>query len=498
MPRKKAAVKPISQSLKGSSCVRTPLAKRVHFEEETQTQTPSPPAPQAKKRRDVRAHDRAKQQAEKKTADRKKREEEEAALQQQIRDDEYREEEEARIEARNQEWRAQQEQENTERRLREKEVCRQARIPRDHSPEPGNKDYDTDEEYWREQDASDLLKRRDFPVHVHWKAFYNKGVIFNDNRGETVRSLVEDKHNEIDIIFEGKFSETAQASGHAFEIVSRSITVRSHKLCVPKVQQTVDDFSSENWTKVDEILGVMWLKTFEDMDLIIEVKAVKKPGSLAPKRQRETVSDCNPNDTITMSSPDPKQRRTRTTYLLGQQDSKLEERARQGRHEKDIVDRWQCQSARCRNFQSFCFVDFNNEHYNIQTSHMERWANAICVGEATKEDPPRALYKLWVSQSAVDVQYKTPFAKQDREEKKDYMAQGMATLIEMNERAFQMKMAQSLQKMTAGLGDTEQSAPVYPGYAVAAPLQPPSLPLPPQPYRVDYAAASTLICCHIY
>ena len=172
---------------------------------------------------------------------------------------------------------------------------------------------------------------------MYWKAFYDRSVIFNDSRGETVRSLVEEKHNEIDIVLEEKFSEKAQASGHKFEIVSRSITVRSHKLWVPKVQQTIDDFSSENWIKVDEILGVMWQKTFEQMDLIIEVKAIRKPSlPIASKRQRETASDRNPKDVA--SSPDPKQRRTRITHLFGQQDSKLEERAQQGRYEKDIVD----------------------------------------------------------------------------------------------------------------------------------------------------------------
>lgn len=93
-----------------------------------------------------------------------------------------------------------------------------------------------------------------------------------------MRFLVEEKHNDIDIILEGKFTKKTQASGHAFEIVSCLITVKSHKLCVPKVQQTVNDFSSKNWTKVNEILGIILLKTFENMDLIIEVKVIKKPG----------------------------------------------------------------------------------------------------------------------------------------------------------------------------------------------------------------------------
>ncbi|MCJ1470105.1 hypothetical protein MMC07_008750 [Pseudocyphellaria aurata] len=116
---------------------------------------------------------------------------------------------------------------------------------------------------------------------------------------------------------------------------------------------------------------------------------------------------------------------------------------------------------------------------------MERWANAIRVGNATKENPPLALYQLWVSQGAVDTQYKAPLAKQERKEKKDYMAQGMATLIEMNERAFQMKMAQSLQKMTAGLGDVEQPSPIY-----AAPPSPP--PQYFQPPRVEYAPKAAI------
>ncbi|MCJ1469609.1 hypothetical protein MMC07_008244 [Pseudocyphellaria aurata] len=389
---------------------------RVHFEEETGTAAQAAPQVKRGKGCEIWVQDWAEEQAEM----------------------------EARVVARNQEWRAQQQRENTERRLRVEEVRRRARIPRDHTPVPGDEDYDTDEEFWREQDASDLLKHRNFPVHVYWKAFCDRSVIFNNSRGETVRSLVEEPHHEFDIVLDEKFSEKAQTSGHTFEIVSRSITVRSHKLRVPKVQQTIDDISSENWIKVDEILGAMWHNTYEHMDLIIEVKTIKKPGSqsASQKRQRETVSDRDPDD-IT-SSPDPKQRRTRTTHLLGQQDSKLEERARQGRYEKETVDRWQCQSSRCRNFQSFCFVDLNNQHYNIQTGHMERWANAIRIGDATKENPPLALYQLWVSQGAVDVQYKAPLAKQEREEKKDSMAQGMATLMEMNERAFQMKMAQSL------------------------------------------------------
>lgn len=92
------------------------------------------------------------------------------------------------------------------------------------------------------------------------------------------------------------------------------------------------------------------------------------------------------------------------------------------------------------------------------------------------------------------MQYKALLAKQERK-KKNYMAQGMATFIEMNERAFQMKIAQSLQKMTAGLGDTEQFTLMYPEYTIAAPLPPslsPSLSL--QPHRVEYMIKPAAFC----
>ena len=73
MPRKKAAIKQLvlPQPSRRSSRTRTPSAKRVHFEEAAETASP----PQAKKGkgREVRAHDWARQQAEKEAADRAKK-----------------------------------------------------------------------------------------------------------------------------------------------------------------------------------------------------------------------------------------------------------------------------------------------------------------------------------------------------------------------------------------------------------------------------------------
>ena len=114
--------------------------------------------------------------------------------------------------------------------MRVEEVGRQARISQNYTFELGNKDYDTDEEFWREQDRNEQLKHHDLFVHVYWKAFYNKSVIFTDNCGKTVRSLVEERQSEIDTIFDEKFSANAQTFSHAFKIVSCSIIIKFHKL----------------------------------------------------------------------------------------------------------------------------------------------------------------------------------------------------------------------------------------------------------------------------
>ena len=65
----------------------------------------------------------------------------------------------------------------------------------------------------------------------------------------------------------------------------------------------------------------------------------------------------------------------------------------------------------------------------------------------------------------------------------------MATLIEMNERAFQIKIAQCLQKMTAGLGDIEQLAPMYLRHIMAA--TPSFLQYVPPP-RVEYGLSKVV------
>jgi hypothetical protein len=70
----------------------------------------------------------------------------------------------------------------------------------------------------------------------------------------------------------------------------------------------------------------------------------------------------------------------------------------------------------------------------------------------------------------VDVQYKAPVAHQTLVEKKDYMEK----MMEMNEKAFQMQMAKSLQKTIERMNPDDQPTPTFSPYAVPTPPLPPS------------------------
>jgi len=269
-------------------------------------------------------------------------------------------------------------------------------------------------------------------------------------------------------------------------IVKRTAVVRSQAAKAKRELQTVDDFSSESWIKIEDLIRQEGQKQGHfrvTVDLLLELNAESwLPPSTANKRSREAIAI--DSDPLQPPTPDkPRDKKTRTNTMLGRSDARDEMAASPAfKAEKALLKEWACSADNCSNRNGWCFVDSRGEHFKMSTPEHRYWAQAIASNEpgVSALTPPQGLWEKWFTgDGTVNRVVKHPAAQQARVEKRDTAAT-FDKMIDMTGKMLEFQMQRQMGESMAQM--VQQSTPVFqPQQAYHPPLQYQSR-SPPRPY----------------
>lgn len=187
------------------------------------------------------------------------------------------------------------------------------------------------------------------------------------------------------------------------------VHINSEHRNVKKETLVLEDLGISQWDTVEAELKKQWVAGLRTVDIKIEIYAVTpalaahKTGNKRSAQEAEVVG----------SSPQTATRKTRTSTMLAQRDTRAEAQGDHAELIKKIITRWTCTLSECRNHQhgrkGFCWVDNTGQHYALSVAQHTKWASAIQSGEATVEGPPASLVQDWITnQGAVRIDSKRP------------------------------------------------------------------------------------------
>ena len=95
-----------------------------------------------------------------------------------------------------------------------------------------------------------------------------------------------------------------------YDIVSRMVLIKSIYFRIIRQIVSFNDFSIEQWTKVEDVLSKEWTKFKKNIMVTVEVKSMPVPKTRARKKQQTVLN----SDFIFVSdtSPPRKRRKDRT------------------------------------------------------------------------------------------------------------------------------------------------------------------------------------------
>ena len=212
--------------------------------------------------------------------------------------------------------------------------------------------------------------------------------------------------------FDDKLYTVMDTKNFEEDVISYTAVIITGHSKAPRINRTLQDLSSEEWTRVVEAeLKIQWRIYQRQMDVNVIVIG-KTASSSSAKRPVTHIESPNPS---------PSHRRTRTTQQV---DAMAEQRDRNeavGNNDLQLANQWLCKESRCINEGSLCYVDLmTGLHYALKPPAMKKWATAWHYKQegATLTTPPLALVQELKKQGSVGQNYKDPLAHQRREEKK--------------------------------------------------------------------------------
>ena len=230
----------------------------------------------------------------------------------------------------------------------------------------------------------------------------------------------------------------------------------------PRRIQSFDELSEAEWERV---VAIILKERTDSLSVSIETsaeveKTPQKPGS-------GSIGSGPVNEPIAV------EKLTRTDQLLNQAHARADVLADAGNFDQKLMDHWQCRDTRCHNEKGWCFVDYNDKHYDVDHTQQRKWAMAIANGEpgVSIYRPPTELYRLWVKEQGsvtslsrrsiqkeerererIESERKRSNAKADREESTDWMSKFMA----FQQQTMSMRMAESMASMMERQQDRDE------------------------------------------
>ena len=162
----------------------------------------------------------------------------------------------------------------------------------------------------------------DFRVHVTWKIFLDGFMFKSDRVGAVMRKDLEAKNEGLDLKAHELIKK--KVGSLEFEYISRTALIKSNASRATRQMQTLEDFGTEDWAKIEEIMAREWARFHHELELLFEIKAQTLKPTTAPKRSRDILLSSDPYEAP--ESPEPKRgRSTRTTQLRSQQEAKADQ-----------------------------------------------------------------------------------------------------------------------------------------------------------------------------
>jgi hypothetical protein len=104
----------------------------------------------------------------------------------------------------------------------------------------------------REIDDKLEVEAANFEVSVTWKAFVDKKMVYSTFKGKIYRRELIEKHENFEFDMENRITD--ESFDGDWEIYNRSMAVRSRSSRGRIQIQTVKDFSTEGWVKIENVL----------------------------------------------------------------------------------------------------------------------------------------------------------------------------------------------------------------------------------------------------
>ena len=174
----------------------------------------------------------------------------------------------------------------------------------------------------------------DFDVHIFCKIYLDKKRVHVGRFGSYRSSTIDKAGEDVEIFIDTELDEKAHPN--SFDYESHLIVVKSDASKATRKFQTIDDFSTEQWAKVEKICAEEYLKWRRVLELTVEVKA----KTLISKWRRDDCPSSDPFDDSPASPAYKREYRTRSTQLRDQQEAWADAFERMGQFERCIMDRW--------------------------------------------------------------------------------------------------------------------------------------------------------------
>jgi hypothetical protein len=288
------------------------------------------------------------------------------------------------------------------------------------------------------------VEAADFDVYVTWKAFVDKKLIYSTNKGKMRRRELIERHEDYEFDMENRITDEPFEGD--WEIFNRSVAVRSRSSRGRIHIETVDDFSAQGWSQIEDILLQQWIRFEYPLEMTVEIKARSIPlPKPTAKRTREPTSSAAPNSPS--NSPQHKRERaSRTTQARGHNEAREEMYQRLEASDQKIMEKWQCTLTNCRNYPKYCLIR-GLDHYPLLTPDIRHWARQIEAMNATVDGPPNPLAEDILARGPSDYNYKAPLhhqkVVQKNVEKTDF-TERMGQFMEMQGNMLHMNMTQQM------------------------------------------------------
>lgn len=183
-----------------------------------------------------------------------------------------------------------------------------------------------------------------------------------------------------------------------YEVISRRVTVKHSSGRGRVTHHDFDDFDTANGSHILSIIDKHHERHRSGIveahfDINVECDALLQTRKRTPRK----IDDLPSSDMPSSPPLPPRKRQNRSNRLHEQHTARLDTIRLAGSFQKQLLDRWRCNSGNCTNKDNFCFPEPTepSKHYNITAPQHEMWSNAIASGEATVQNPPVKLLRFW-------------------------------------------------------------------------------------------------------